>query len=213
MFLSDFTYNNAATKKYDGNKTVNAPTFNLTGVSANAIATLMIKETSTGSGTQGQSYTINNVLGSPDGTNRVIPFLDASGNIGSTLNINAIDNSNYTDRFGQGLGAGTYGYRVRIIFSGTDTTHVQINNYNSGDIDTEIKVAFIGVGVDAPVAAFSGTPRKKLDSLTSQFTDESTNSPTSWSWKRRPSGIKANYVEFSTDENPSEGFDITDPTP
>lgn len=79
--------------------------------------------------------------------------------------------------------------------------------------DTETKIDFIGVGVDAPVAGFSGTPRKKQNSLNCQLTDESTNTPTSWSWKRRPSGIDAPYVEFSTDENPNEGFNITDPTP
>jgi DNA-binding beta-propeller fold protein YncE len=63
-----------------------------------------------------------------------------------------------------------------------------------------------------PIAAFSGTPRKKKDSLTVLFDDESTNTPIStWSWKRRPSGIDASYVEFSTDENPSEDFDVTIP--
>lgn len=67
--------------------------------------------------------------------------------------------------------------------------------------------------VGLPIARFSATPRKKLETLTSQFTDLSTESPTSWSWKRRPSGILAPYVEFSTSQNPSEDFDVTDPTP
>ncbi len=61
------------------------------------------------------------------------------------------------------------------------------------------------------ITDFSGTPRKKRDSLTTIFTDESNNNPISWSWKRRPSGIKGSYVEFSTVENPSEDFDVTIP--
>lgn len=101
------------------------------------------------------------------------------------------------------------------VIQGWQISRIRTIKYTTSDEDTETKVDFITVGVvvDAPVAAFSGTPRKKLNSLTCQLTDESTNAPTSWSWKRRPSGILAPYVEFSTNENPSEGFDITSPTP
>ncbi len=61
------------------------------------------------------------------------------------------------------------------------------------------------------IVDFEGTPRKKTNSLTVQFTDKSNNSPVAWSWKRRPSGISAPYVEFSTVENPVEVFDIEVP--
>ncbi len=91
------------------------------------------------------------------------------------------------------------------------TAFAVVRIFTVSDEDTETKIDFINVGVDPPVAAFSGTPRKKKDSLTTVFDDESTNTPTSWSWKRRPSGIQADYVEFSTDENPSEDFDVTIP--
>ena len=137
-----------------------------------------------------------------------VQVLDVSSDIGNNINYTTDDINGFTTRWGITLGIPPAnkqsGYRTNPPF---------VTHYVNNSKDTEIKINFIGVGVDPPIAAFSGTPRKKLDSLTSQCTDESTNAPTSWSWKRRPSGIKANYVEFSTNENPSEDFDITDPTP
>ena len=41
----------------------------------------------------------------------------------------------------------------------------------------------------SPVAAFSGTPTAGTDPLTVQFTDESTNGPTSWSWDFESDGV------------------------
>jgi hypothetical protein len=62
-----------------------------------------------------------------------------------------------------------------------------------------------------PVANFSGTPRTGIKTINCQFTDTSTGSPTSWSWKRKVSGSGDAFVEFSTLENPLELFDTDSP--
>jgi len=59
--------------------------------------------------------------------------------------------------------------------------------------------------VPAPVAAFSGTPLTGYPALSVTFTDASTNTPTSWSWEKKETG---SYVVFSTDQNPTENFNL-----
>lgn len=136
-------------------------------------------------------------------------WFDATTEAGGSFTLNISDLSNYAILPNIGGILKKVGWElIPDSYSGAKAT---AHSFSDNDIET--KINFINVGVDPPIAAFSGTPKTKRDSLTSQFTDESTNTPTSWSWKRRPSGIQANYVEFSTNENPSEGFDITDPTP
>lgn len=154
------------------------------------------------------SFVLNGGASLPNPSGNVLtPMLDVSDHFGENpFTINPVDiNSSNFQILSPAPGNG--------IKTGWNVSFWRIIKHNFASKDTETKVGFIGVGVDPPVAAFSGTPRKKLNSLTCQLTDESTNTPTSWSWKRRPSGILAPYVEFSTIENPSEEFDITDPTP
>ncbi len=50
-----------------------------------------------------------------------------------------------------------------------------------------------------PVAAFSVSPEAPFPGTSGYFTDLSTNTPTSWSWK-------IDGVEFSIDQNPSYYF-------
>ena len=84
------------------------------------------------------------------------------------------------------------------------------HTFAAGNNDVETKASYITV--NDPEADFSADLRKGLDDIDSTFTDLS-GASTAWSWKRRPSGINAPYVEFSTAENPTENFDVTDPTP
>jgi PKD repeat protein len=71
---------------------------------------------------------------------------------------------------------------------------------NTGGSDAETKTAYINVTVvPVPVANFSGTPTSGDVPLTVQFTDQSTNSPTSWSWNFGDGGS-------STQQSPSHTY-------
>lgn len=133
---------------------------------------------------------------------------DISDKLGTLFSYDILAADDFTVRVGLAVPGATGTWRLRLPAGSPNPVRLDVNTFS--DLDTEIKTDFIQVG-DLPIAAFSGTPRKKKNSLTVQFTDESTESPTSWSWKRRPSGIEASYVEFSTDENPSENFDVEVP--
>src|SRR5690606_39735886 len=52
-----------------------------------------------------------------------------------------------------------------------------------------------------PLAAFTGTPTSGYAPLSVQFTDQSSNNPTSWKWEyRKGSG---SWTRFSTEQNPA----------
>ena len=75
---------------------------------------------------------------------------------------------------------------------------VSLTATNADGSDTETKLDYITVGA-APVAAFSGSPTTGVSPLTVNFTDSSTNSPTSWSWNFGDTGT-------STAQNPSHQY-------
>ena len=79
-------------------------------------------------------------------------------------------------------------------------TLTAINQFGS---NTLTKASYIAVG-NLPVADFSGDPTSGSSPLTVNFTDQSTNNPTAWSWDFGDGGL-------STQQNPthiyqSEGF-------
>jgi PKD repeat protein len=85
----------------------------------------------------------------------------------------------------------TYTYTT----AGTYT--VTLTATNSEGSDDEVKVDYITVTVPPPpVAAFSGSPTSGEAPLTVNFTDESTNAPTSWNWNFGDGGT-------STQQNPT----------
>ena len=69
------------------------------------------------------------------------------------------------------------------------------NSYGS---DAETKTGYIIVG-NSPVAEFTGSPRTITTGQSVQFTDQSTNNPTSWSWNFGDGGT-------STSHNPSHVY-------
>lgn len=69
---------------------------------------------------------------------------------------------------------------------------VSLEACNSGGCDTETKPDYITVTVPQPPAAeFVGSPTSGNAPLTVSFTDQSTNSPTSWSWNFGDTGTSA----------------------
>jgi len=84
------------------------------------------------------------------------------------------------------------------LYTTVGTYTITLTATNSVGSNTLTKTAYITVisGSSAPVAAFSGTPVSGTVPLTVQFTDISTNTPTSWAWTFGDGGT-------STSKNPS----------
>jgi len=70
------------------------------------------------------------------------------------------------------------------IYSSAGTYTVNLTATNAGGSDTESKINYITVTspVTPPVANFTASPTSGTAPLTVQFTDTSTNTPTSWAW-------------------------------
>ncbi len=87
-------------------------------------------------------------------------------------------------------------------YSSAGTYTVTLTSSNSCDSDAETKVDYITVNEpagEAPVADFSGSPTSGEAPLTVNFTDESTNDPTSWSWDFGDGAT-------STEQNPTHEY-------
>ena len=86
------------------------------------------------------------------------------------------------------------------VYSAAGTYTVKLTVSNTAGSDDEIKTNYITVNPApvAPVAAFTGSPTSGTAPLTVNFTDQSTNAPTSWAWDFNNDG-----VVDSTVRNPS----------
>jgi PKD repeat protein len=85
-------------------------------------------------------------------------------------------------------------------YNSTGTYTVTLTATNTVGSDSETKTNYITVNAcNAPVAAFVGSPTTGGAPLTVNFTDQSTNSPTSWSWTFGDAGT-------STAQNPSHVY-------
>ena len=84
-------------------------------------------------------------------------------------------------------------------YTAAGTYTVSLTATNAFGSDTETKTAYITVtapNTDPPVANFSGSPTSGFEPLTVDFTDLSSNNPTSWSWTFGDGGS-------SSQQNPS----------
>ena len=84
-------------------------------------------------------------------------------------------------------------------FLTSNTYTVTLIATNSAGSDTLTKTDYITVTYKEPVANFSADVTSGTVPLTVQFTDSSTNSPTTWSWKFGDGGK-------STDQNPTHKY-------
>ena len=87
-------------------------------------------------------------------------------------------------------------------YTSSGTFTVTLNVSNAAGSDSETKIAYITVNPLTPITDFSGTPRVLTVGAGVQFTDESSNVPTSWSW---------NFGDgsSSTQENPFHTYTIS----
>jgi PKD repeat protein len=83
-------------------------------------------------------------------------------------------------------------------YSTGGTYSVKLTVSNSFGNASETKINYITVGGPQPVANFTFSPSSGATPLTVQFTDTSTNSPTSWAWD-----FDNNGTTDSTQQNPS----------
>ena len=67
-------------------------------------------------------------------------------------------------------------------YSSVGTYAVNLTATNSGGMNSSVKVGYITVSQPAPVASFVANQTIGLPLLAIQFTDKSSNAPTSWSW-------------------------------
>lgn len=91
-------------------------------------------------------------------------------------------------------------------YSAAGTYTVKLTVTGPGGTDDEVKSGYITVSAPSvpPVAAFTATPTSGSPPLPVQFTDQSTNSPTSWKWEYKAS--TGSWTQFSTAQNPSYTF-------
>jgi PKD repeat protein len=79
--------------------------------------------------------------------------------------------------------AGSNAQNPSHTYTRQGTYQVSLQSQYANGYDSTRKTNYITVGTPvAPVAAFTGTPTSGTAPLTVQFTDASTNSPTSWAW-------------------------------
>jgi PKD repeat protein len=94
-----------------------------------------------------------------------------------------------------------------FTYATAGTYTVKLTSTNSYGNTSKTRSDYIAVSTppgSAPAAAFSATPRSGTVPLTVQFTDLSTNSPTSWKWDFTNDG-----AVDSTDQNPSYTYTTT----
>jgi PKD repeat protein len=85
-------------------------------------------------------------------------------------------------------------------YAGTGSFTVTLTAMNAQGSDSEVKSSYITVSSGSvPVAGFVGSPLTGQAPLTVVFTDQSTNTPTSWSWTFGDGGT-------STAQNPSHAY-------
>ncbi len=85
--------------------------------------------------------------------------------------------------------------------AGTYSVNLTVTNYVGSDC--EVKTDYITVSA-APVADFTALPLSGIAPVTVQFTDTSTNSPTSWRWAYMNASV--GWTQFSTAQNPEYTF-------
>jgi PKD repeat protein len=105
--------------------------------------------------------------------------------------------------FGDGQSSNTSSPSHQYSSAGTYTVILTVTNAGGSDIITRSN--YITASLSAPMAAFTASPLSGQSPLTVQFTDQSTNSPTSWNWDFGDG-------QTSSSQNPSHIYTVSTTT-
>ena len=92
--------------------------------------------------------------------------------------------------------------------AGTYTVNLTVTGPGGSDSEEKTDYIVVTAAAQPPLAAFTATPLVGVAPLSVTFTDQSTNTPTGWSWEYN-SG--SGWVEFSTEKNPAYSFTVAGP--
>ncbi len=152
-----------------------------------------------------EDYTVDINGGTPPDP----PAADFSGSpttidVGQSVNFTDLSTNSPTSwswSFAGGTPSSSTAQNPTVTYNTAGTYSVTLTASNAGGSDGETKTDYITVNVvvpDPPVADFSGSPTTVNEGGSVNFTDLSTNSPTSWSWSF-PGGTPSS----STAQNPT----------
>jgi PKD repeat protein len=132
--------------------------------------------------------------GTPDGPEPVTPNPPVAQFTADDASIMAGESVQFTDQstntptswswtFEGGTPATSTAQNPTVTYSTPGTYDVTLIATNASGSDTETKLNYITVtALQAPVANFVGSPTTVQEGQSVSFTDQSSNSPTSWSW-------------------------------
>jgi PKD repeat protein len=107
--------------------------------------------------------------------------------------------------FGDGNFTGNTTQNPTHLYTSSGTYTVTLNATNAAGSNTFSRTGYIVVTQVAPVANFTGIPLTGAAPLTVQFTDLSTNSPTSWAWNFGDGNFTGNTTQNPTHLYTSSG--------
>lgn len=123
-------------------------------------------------------------------------------NLGQTINFTDQSTNDPTSWYWEfGDGSTSTETNPSYTYSTSGTYSIKLTVENAYGSDTEIKDNYIQVNQSgsAPIASFTATPRSGTAPVTVSFTDESTNTPTSWQWDFGDGGS-------SNEQNPTHSY-------
>lgn len=149
----------------------------------------------------------NCITVNPAGSAPLAAFTASSTNIITGQSIQFTDQSLNTPtvwswNFGDGGTSTTQNPSHTFNDAGTYTVTLTATNNFGSDVETKSNYIVVNPAGSAPIAAFTASSTIIAQYQNVQFTDQSSNSPTTWSWSFGDGGT-------STAQNPSHSYNVT----